>query len=204
MSSLALVDAAYLVTYLRCVEFRPWTSALGALVLVVGACGGQGTDLKDAINPSSREGGTAAEGAAPTTYADPFAGAPAYAAPSPGDTAHHPGEDCMGCHKSSGPSFFIAGTVYADYAGTALAGAEIRVVDTNNHAASAYSDAAGNFYIKTGTTNLVLPAIVGVRTAAFPKGRPMITQLTGAMGSCNQVACHHHPKTSGYDPIHVP
>lgn len=145
----------------------------------------------------------------PTAYTDPFAGAPAYVSTKPkGDTSHHPGEGCgnQGCHGKGGdgPSFLIGGTVYTDYAGTTPAvGVEIRVVDTSNNAVSTYSQSNGNFYISSGSANgVVFPAVVGARDGTTT--RPMITQLTGSMGTCAQNGCHVGTDAGGYYPIHVP
>jgi hypothetical protein len=189
------------------VETRRWSLAIG-IALSVGAstCGGQGTELKDLINPSA-DGGVAggSDGnAPPTAYTDPFAGAPAYASKQ-GTSAHNAGKACMPCHATGGSAgadrvFLIGGTVYNDYKGTTPAvGAEVRVLDTGGHAVSAYSDSTGNFFIYAKNANsVVFPAVVGVRDAATK--RPMIAQLTAAaMGSCGQTSCH-----DSNDPMHVP
>ncbi len=171
------------------------------------ACGSAGRDLGD-VAPDA---GANPNDPAPTAYTDPFAGAPAYASPSKqgGDTSHHPGESCAqkGCHGSGGegPDFLIGGTVYQDYGGTVAAvGVEVRVMDTQGHAVSTYSQSNGNFYIRSGTSanGVVFPAVVGVRDANI--ARPMITQLTGTMGSCAQGGCHVGADAGGYYPIHIP
>ncbi len=183
---------------------RGWQIAIGFVAAT--ACGGQGTDLKNATNSEAGADGQVANGDM-TPFTDPFAGAPAYVKPQRGDTAHNAGQACgqKGCHGGGeGPTFLIGGTIYADYAGSQPAvGVEIRVVDTNGNAASTYSDSVGNFYIKAGSTNVAFPANVGARNGSIQ--RPMITQLTGAMGSCNQAGCHEHPANpQAYDPIHIP
>ena len=111
-----------------------------------------------------------------------------------------------GCHGGGGDasSFFIGGTVYKDYKGTIpAAGVEIRVVDANGHAASVYSGSNGTFHMGRG--NLTLPAIVGARDGTI--SRPMVTALSGTMGSCSSSGCHINggsPLTTAYYPIHVP
>lgn len=199
------------VQYAHAVESRPSSRALRAtfglaMLLGAAACGGPGVDLKDVVGGATDGGDgavTTGEGGPHTAYDDPFAGAAAYAKPQPGNTAHNAGQPCMPCHGPSGSAnkpFLIGGTVYQDYDGTkAAVGVEVRVVDGNGKAASAYSDSAGNFYILSGATNVALPAVVGVRNAQFQ--RPMITQLTGAMGACGQGGCH---VSSGYGPLHIP
>lgn len=179
---------------------RHWSVLLIATI----ACGSQGTNLRD-MNASA-DGGDAAQTNAHTMFVDPFAGAPPYAKPGKKDTSHNAGRSCSGksCHGSEGPSFLIGGTVYQDYAATTPAvGVEVRVVDKNGNAASTYSDSVGNFYIRSGTTNVAFPAHVGVRDATT--SRPMIAELSGAMGSCGQASCHEQPvNPNAYDPIHIP
>ena len=180
---------------------KPATQATNAFAAI--ACGGQGTDLKDStLDAGPINGGDGQAGGG--SFTDPFAGAPAYVKPSKQGNAHNPGRSCgdKGCHGSGGegPAFLIGGTIYTDYAGTTPAvGVEIRVVDTNNNAASTYSDSVGNFYIRSGSSSVALPAYVGARDGNI--SRPMVTQLTGGMGSCNQATCH---ATGGYGPIHIP
>lgn len=169
------------------------------------ACGSKGVELKD-LGGGSDGGGMVIlpDAAGPTTFTDPFAGAPAYAAPSnltpsPGPN-HNVGKSCMDCHGKNETAFLLGGTIYKDYAGsTPAAGVEIRVVDTNGHAASTYSNSDGNFFIKSGGSTVALPAVVGARDGTT--ARPMITQLTGAMGSCGQASCHSN---GGYGPLHLP
>jgi len=118
-----------------------------------------------------------------------------------------------GCHATQGgrsdaPEFLIGGTVYQDYFGLQpAAGVEVRVVDGNGHAVSAYSGREGNFYVRSSATNgVTFPAVVGARNGTIT--RPMITTLFGpAMGSCAQSPCHvagGSPATGSYYPIHVP
>lgn len=199
------------------VESRlPLWHALAALLAVTSACGSQGTDLNQQVGAGS-DGGSAAQGnnPPPTPYQDPFGGAPAYARQGGGgDTAHNAGQACMqqGCHSSAGghseaPAFIIGGTVYQDYYGKVPAqGVEVRILDSNGNAASAYSDRGGSFYIRSGTNNVGFPAIVGARDANI--SRPMITTLSDpSMGSCGQSPCHvagSSPMMGTYYPIHVP
>lgn len=173
--------------------------------VLASACGGQGTDLGKNGDTTAADGGV--QQGEHTAFTDPFAGAPAYAKPGKQGNSHNAGMACgnKGCHGGGeGPPFLIGGTVYADYGGTTPAvGVEVRVVDGKGNAASTYSDSGGNFYIKAGTTSVAFPANVGVRSANAQ--RPMITPLTGAMGSCGQAGCHEHPANpQAYDPIHIP
>jgi hypothetical protein len=189
--------------------------ALAALVVIVGACGGAGSDLNQLVG--TYDGGSATQGnnPPPTPYQDPFAGAPAYSGASGGDGSHHPGEACMqsGCHASLGgrsdpPEFLIGGTVYRDYSGQVpAAGVEIRIVDGNGHAASTYSGREGNFFIPASASNgVTFPAVIGARDGTI--ARPMIRSLADpTMGSCAQSSCHvagGSPATGAYYPIHVP
>jgi hypothetical protein len=106
----------------------------------------------------------------------------------------------MDCHANQGPKLLVGGTVYKDYAGkTPAVGVEIRIADTSGRTASAYSGTNGTFYVRADSTTVAFPAVVGARDATST--RPMITQLTGTMGSCGQASCH---QANGYGPIHVP
>jgi hypothetical protein len=119
-----------------------------------------------------------------------FAGAPAYVAttgPSTIKGAHSafPGNNpakqaCLGCH-----SFTAAGSVFLDAAGTMPAsGVEMRFVDANGAAHSAYTDVNGNFYLNAGA--LAGPAKVGVRNATST--HLMAGGITS--GNCNSSGCH--------------
>lgn len=177
------------------------------------SCGSAGTSLNTLVDESF-EGGVGALGVegGSTSFQDPFAGAPAYQASTGGNT-HNAGKSCIqqGCHASGGSSddaqpFLIGGTVYTDYAGkTPAVGIEIRVIDGNGNTASTYSGTSGTFYIPAGKASVALPAYVGARDGTTE--RPMITQLTGTMGSCGQSSCHVSggiPANGYYYPIHVP
>jgi hypothetical protein len=176
--------------------------------LVLVACGSQGIDPNDLGTQDGGEGG-ATQGPPPTAFNDPFSGAPAYAKGS--SMGSHPdgdesGTDCTKCHGKGGdgPALLIGGTVYKDYAGTTPAvGVEVRVVDTQGHAVSTYTNNTGMFAIRSSNANgVVFPAVVGARDGTTQ--RPMITQLTGTMGSCSQATCHVGQSAGGYYPIHVP
>ena len=189
----------------RCRSFA--FAAAGLLLFGTAACGSKGVELEDLVDGGGGEGGavvTLADAAGPTTFTDPFAGAPAYAAPSnltPSPAPNHNvGNSCMNCHGNGQTAFLIGGTIYKDFAGkTPAAGVEIRIVDTNGHAASTYSNSDGNFFIKSAGSTVALPAWVGARDGTTK--RPMITQLTPTDGSCGQAFCHDN---GGNGPVHLP
>jgi len=129
---------------------------------------------------------------------DAFDGAPAYVAqtgPSTRQSGHNFGSNtpktnpagraCLNCHGDSGgaPTFAAAGTVYE---GTKPAvGAEVRAIDAEGTAYSAYTDADGNFFFRaTATALLELPAMVGARSA---KGTRLMS-TAAPKGNCNE--CH--------------
>jgi len=149
---------------------------------------------------------------------DPFAGAPAYVKGT--DTAgplslsdpagpHHIGASCGNgsCHApgacGAAPCFLIGGTAYDEYKGTTpAAGAEIRVLDMQGHAASCYVGPNGNFRI-LADAGVTLPAIVGIRDGTTT--RPMVTVLGNGM--CATSSCHSvggSPATGAVYPVHVP
>lgn len=139
---------------------------------------------------ATTDGGTAA--AAPTAAAiDPFAGAPAYVQRTASST-HNAGKDCMGgCHNHG---FTFAGTLL-DANGSAVAGAEVRLVDSQGQAILVNTDSSGNFHSSQTWTG---PAHVGARTDA--NKAIMTTALKADDGGCN--GCH---ATGGaVPPIHVP
>jgi len=193
---------------------RAGARVVGVLLLGQAGCGGTGTDLNQLVgtNPFSDASPPVAAIGDGGAFQDPFGGAPAYAAMT-GSSSHHAGASCMssGCHGSGSeaPSFLLGGTVFSDYKGaTPAPGVEVRVVDSAGHSATTYSGPEGNFYIRSGNANgVTFPAVVGARDGTT--ARPMITTLTGTMGSCGQAACHvpgggPTSNTGNYYPIHVP
>lgn len=188
---------------------------LMSYVWLFGSLGcGTGTDLNQLVNvdPLSDASPAAWIGDDGGSFQDPFGGAPLYSAQT-GNDSHNAGMSCIqsGCHGSvaAAPSFLVGGTVYADYKGTTPAsGVEVRISDAAGHSANAYSGPEGNFYIlSTSANGVTFPAVIGARDANA--ARPMITALTGNMGSCGQTQCHvpgggSLSATDNYYPIHVP
>lgn len=136
------------------------------------------------------DGGAPASDAGAVTATGAFAGAPAFVAttgPSTIKSGHSafPGNNpskqaCLGCHD-----FMAAGSVFLDAAGTMpAAGVEMRFVDANGAAHSAYTDVNGNFYMSAGA--LAGPAKVGVRNASTT--HLMAGGITS--GNCNSSTCH--------------
>jgi hypothetical protein len=121
-----------------------------------------------------------------------FAGQPPYALGTPVIGNHNAGQDCMGsCHNHG---FTFAGTIY-DASGTAVSGAEIRLVDSTGKGISVYSASDGNFYSSTAWTG---PAMVGARSAS--NTQVMVETLSSAQGGCN--SCH--ASGGATNPIHLP
>jgi hypothetical protein len=197
-----------------------------AMLLVLAACSGAGTELSTVVAGSesapangsssgngSDAGASSEGGAASQPGIDPFAGAPAFATQT-GSASHNAGKACVasGCHLTAGglaPQFLVGGTVYADYLGTKPApGVEVRVVDGAGHATSVYSGPEGNFYVAAPSAGgLTFPLSVGARDGTTT--RPMITSLVSTSASCGQTGCHvagGGPLTStgNYYPVHVP
>jgi hypothetical protein len=154
-----------------------------------------GTPIHPVASAPDEDGGAAgvaARDAAPPPSA--FAGAPAYVAQTGANTldtghkmnpsANPAGTDCVTCHSG----FLMGGTIYKDAAGTIPAAqVEVRLRTAQGTTASAYTDAAGNFYLrKTSAPTLTLPALVGVRDGANTV--PMVATITN--GSCAASGCH--------------
>jgi hypothetical protein len=202
----------------------PMSSALEwtpiALVAFVAGCSGPGTSLDQLIDASPFADAQVNESSpGDSSGQDPFAGAPPYVAMHPdagvdlGATSpHNAGTSCLqsGCHgpDGAGKPLLIGGTIYEDYYSMipAKAGLEVRIKDFAGHAVSVYTDATGNFFLRTSDANgLTLPAVVGARDTTST--RPMVTPLTSGMGSCGQSLCHvkgSSPADGSYYPIHVP
>jgi len=121
-----------------------------------------------------------------------FAGQPAYALGTQVDGHHNPGQDCMGsCHNHG---FTFAGTIY-DGSGTAVSGAEIRLVDSTGQGISVYAGTDGNFYTTTAWTG---SAMVGARNAT--NTQLMVVSISSSQGGCN--SCHASGGTTS--PVHLP
>lgn len=74
----------------------------------------------------------------------------------------HPGGDCIGCHAdmNEGPTFGVAGTVYADLGQATdcfgVADAVVEITDANGTQWALSTNAAGNFWLDEDE-NLALP-----------------------------------------------
>jgi hypothetical protein len=152
-----------------------------------GSCGG----------PGAGDGGAAPPPPPPPSSV--FDGAPAFAART-GPSAHNAGKDCMSCHRTGGgdaPRFSFGGTLY-DGSGKAVAGAEVRVVDTSGKGTSVYTSNTGTFY--SGAA-FAAPAHVGVRTAKASADMLSALQATNG-GACS--SCHCTGGSCTVTPIHLP
>lgn len=108
---------------------------------------------------------------------------------SPGPL-HRPGQPCLVCHGSEGPSshsFVIAGTVYAVQGQTAPApGVQVVLEDATGTSVSLDTNAAGNFYIPSGEWSPLFPVWVPQMTMGQSM-QSMQTHIARA-GSCAD--CH--------------
>jgi len=153
------------------------------------------------------DGGSGAETGAPsdpvvpgTPVSNPtnaFSGEGAYASDPPTIRANDQhaggtivtGKNCLSCHDGTTcVKFDFAGTVWTQPAYTSgEADVEVRIIDANDLAYAVHSDVDGNFWHRADT-DLVLPALSGVRTAhSIQTGH-----LNGP--SCN--SCHYAGNTS--------
>lgn len=121
--------------------------------------------------------------AATTAGAGVFAGAPAYVQTT-GPNAHNAGKACFNCHNNgSGPNMTFGGTLYSDANGTtAVASAEVRLVDGAGATHVVYTASNGDFYLLgsplSGTWH------TGARNAATTAN--MVASISS--GNCN--GCH--------------
>ena len=114
--------------------------------------------------------------------------------PNPAGTA------CLSCHggqKGNVVQFLFAGTAWSSPAATTPTPmAEVRVVQANGVALTAYSDADGNFFFPRGQNGpLSAPAAAGVRDA---KGEAPMSNVFND-GDCN--SCH---RLGGQAPVSLP
>jgi cytochrome c553 len=110
-----------------------------------------------------------------------------------------PGSDCLACHgnpgaEESGPTWFLAGTVYGSAQGTGkgVRGAAIVIVDATGRAVTLHSNQVGNFYL---ADRLSFPLHVAVERDGVIQTMPDPV----AEGSCNRC---HQPGAEGS--IHAP
>lgn len=170
--------------------------ALGALVVLVGCDVGDVTNVGGPSAPDADTGDPDPDDLPPDAAIaiecrDPVAGV--------GSGEHNPGQACIACHvgKGEGPQFTVAGTLYADLAGTTpLAGATIVVTDATGATLDLVSQQNGNFYT---TAALAFP--IQVSATRCPDTTPMIGAVA-APGDCNAGGCH--APGSGAGPIHLP
>lgn len=175
--------------------------------------GDGGAEPSSAQDPDAGAGAEGGGGGDAATPANAFSGAPAYEAKTGPNTIKSQGDhpfpggnpakqDCMTsqCHGAGGegPRFLAGGTVYNDVAGTTPAPqVEVRLVSGDGTAASVYTDANGNFYLRSGdAAGLTFPAKTGARDGASAK---LMVSAVGS-GACNSATCHGGP--TGV--IHVP
>lgn len=105
-------------------------------------------------------------------------------------TSNPAGHNCLQCH-----GFAFGGTVYSSATGTTpVSSAEVRVVDANGKAYTAYTDANGNFYY-SASSGFTAPAKVGVRDGTDTS--LMISTIPD--GTCNK--CHDGSNTAR---VHLP
>lgn len=109
---------------------------------------------------------------------------------SPGPL-HRPGQPCLVCHGSEGPSshsFAIAGTVYATQGQTAPdPGVQVFLEDSTGSIVSINTNEAGNFYIPTGEWSPLYPIWVPQIQMGQSMPQSMQTHVARA-GSCAD--CH--------------
>jgi hypothetical protein len=122
---------------------------------------------------------------------------------SPGPL-HRPGQPCLVCHGSEGPSshsFVIAGTVYAVQGQSAPApGVQVFLEDQTGSTVSLNTNEAGNFYIPTGEWSPIFPMWVPQMTMG-QNGTAMQTHIARAQ-SCAD--CHTlTPSPTSAGPVYL-
>src|SRR5690606_30977430 len=104
------------------------------------------------------------------------------------DGHHNPGQPCMSCHgkQGPGPRWYVAGTLYADLAGSEpVAGATILVTDADGETRALVTAQNGNFW----SPDPVAYPLQVVATSC-PDRAEMLTAVPMGGGSCNKSGCH--------------
>ena len=105
---------------------------------------------------------------------------------------HRPGQPCLVCHGGQGPAsaqFSTGGTVYTSNTSmTPASGVTITVEDINGSVGTTQSNAAGNFYIPSGTWSPTYPTLPSVTLGNTTQS---MTSHVGRDGSCAH--CHTDP-----------
>lgn len=110
-------------------------------------------------------------------------------------------KNCVDCHGpggvafTAGKSFVAAGTVYLTKTGAPAQGAEVRIRAPDGTGQSAYTDTAGNWFMRTfnGATDIPVGSVAGVRNQQTYS--TMVTLIGTVAGSgCSQGGtCHGSP-----------
>jgi hypothetical protein len=174
----------------------------------MGDDGGGSVVTSDGSAPTNDAGQPSDAGSPPPGGTGVFADAGAYVAmlgPSARNARHtnnpNPaGTPCLSCHggqKGNVVQFLFGGTVWSSPAATTPTPmAEVRVIQANGVALSAYSDGDGNFFLPQGQNGpLSPPAAAGVRDA---KGEAPMSNVFN-VGDCN--SCH---RQGGQAPVNLP
>jgi hypothetical protein len=136
-----------------------------------------------------------AGGCADPTHEDAVAALGGEAEGVPEGPLHRPGQPCLTCHGSSGPSeaeFSLAGTVYTLWRqDRPMPGAVVRVEDFSGATYLIPTNDAGNFFIPRAVFTPKYPVRVKVSFADITQ--QMFTHISRA-GSCSD--CHVDPPSA--------
>jgi hypothetical protein len=215
---------------LKSLEFIVFAGGFSLMALAGACGGAAATDLStppavDADGGSSGTSGGMSSGGtsgspgddggsgtgADAAIVSPFTAAPAYT-PTTGRSTLKPGDHpgtgnpsklaCFDCHGGSGPgpTFFAAGSVFKDAAGTMPAAqVEVRLLADNGSVVSTYSDNLGNFVVTArtaSTAGVTFPLHAGARNGTATQ----VMSAAPTNGNCNNTMCHGG--SQGW--IHVP
>jgi hypothetical protein len=166
---------------------------LVATVLVVIGCGGTLEEITPGAGDDDDTGADATVGDQPDAAGTEDCEPPVATAK---DGHHNPGLTCNtpGCHKvgatgAAAPPYTIGGTLYNDLEGTEpVGGATIIVLDAAGTEYKLVTSTNGNFW---SIEPMTFP--VTVSASRCPDTLPMVSPVTEAGGSCNQVSCHAGP-----------
>lgn len=107
----------------------------------------------------------------------------------------NPGQDCVGCHASSGgeaPRFAFAGTIYTNYDEPddcyGAQGASVTITDAAGHSWTTNSNSAGNFFFYESQVGSVTWPITAEVTANGATNVMTMPQSSGACNSCHTAA----------------
>lgn len=112
---------------------------------------------------------------------------------------HRPGQPCLLCHEPAGPAvhFTVAGTVFNTPADMQpVGGVQVRLIDAARRPFTAYTNAAGNFFVSPQEYKPVLPLWVSLEGQGRHIDMESPMHKDGDCGFCHREA--KSPSSAGH------